>query len=213
MRNTNSNSNALFLIVISLFIVIFIIVSYVIFSGSIFDTDVENSNSSNSSNLLNSKNSYNTSSGKEVFNIRDNNYTYEEAKAICAAHNSRLATLEELIRAYKKGANWCSYGWSEGQMALYPTQKDFWEKLQGEPYRKNECGEVGINGGYFENNTYKFGVNCYGNKPSPKSNEIKQSKYIRSMTPHDELTAKYKMDVNTIRVSPFNSDKDQWYSK
>ena len=25
-------------------------------------------------------------------------------------------------------------------------------------------------------------------------------------------TAKYKMDVNSIRISPFNSDKGQWYS-
>ena len=56
----------------------------------------------------------------EVFNIRDNIFTYNEAKAVCAAHGARLATIEDLIAAYDKGANWCSYGWTQGQLALYP---------------------------------------------------------------------------------------------
>ena len=75
-----------------------------------------------------------------------------------------LANINEVIDSFKKGANWCSYGWSEGQMALFPTQKDFWEKLQGDSMRKHECGVPGVNGGYFENKNYHFGANCYGEK-------------------------------------------------
>ena len=40
---------------------------------------------------------------QEVFNIRDNIFTFEEAKAVCKAHNSELATLEQVIEAYKEG--------------------------------------------------------------------------------------------------------------
>ena len=37
----------------------------------------------------------------------------------------------------------------------------------------DECGKPGINGGYFSDPTMKFGVNCYGVKPDPDSNNIK----------------------------------------
>ena len=41
---------------------------------------------------------------KKIFNIRDNIFTYNEARAVCAAHDAKLASLEEMIEAYKK---WC----------------------------------------------------------------------------------------------------------
>ena len=40
---------------------------------------------------------------------------------------------------------------AEQEKQAFPTQKDFWEKLQGDPARKHECGVPGVNGGYFEN--------------------------------------------------------------
>jgi hypothetical protein len=165
-------------------------------------------------NALKSKYRERTNS-KEVFNIRDNSYNYDQAKAICAAHNSRLATLEELIKAYKKGANWCSYGWTQGQLALYPTQKDFWEKLQNDPKTKNQCGEVGINGGYFENLSYKFGANCYGVKPNPKGNEIEKNPVGKRLTKEDQLVKEYKSQLDTVRISPFNDSLPKggkWFS-
>lgn len=107
--------------------------------------------------------------GSEVFHISDQQFTYDEAPAVCAAYGAELATLEQIMDAFAKGAEWCSYGWSAGGMALYPTQRETWERLQGEidPGKRTRCGRPGVNGGYFDPNT-KFGVNCYGIKPAGK---------------------------------------------
>lgn len=102
----------------------------------------------------------------EVFNISNNLYTYEDAKAVCTAYGARLATYDEVEEAYNKGGEWCNYGWSDEQMALFPTQKLTWNKLQKNPRHKNDCGRPGVNGGYMENPYIRFGVNCYGKKPA-----------------------------------------------
>ena len=63
---------------------------------------------------------------KEVlFHIPSNTYTYKQAHDMCKTLNARLATYDEVERAYNNGANWCSYGWSEDQLALFPTQKKY----------------------------------------------------------------------------------------
>ena len=99
---------------------------------------------------------------KQVFNISNNVFTYDDAKAVCKAYNADLATYDQVLESYKKGGEWCNYGWSQNQMALYPTQKKTWEKLQQDPENANSCGEWGVNGGYFENPNTLFGANCYG---------------------------------------------------
>lgn len=107
----------------------------------------------------------------EVFNIRNNLYTYDEAAAVCSIYNSKLATYEQVEDSYNAGGEWCNYGWSEGQMALFPTQKETWHKLQKSDKTKNSCGRPGINGGYMMNPTIRFGVNCFGQKPDPKQSD------------------------------------------
>lgn len=104
--------------------------------------------------------------GSEVFHISDQQFTYDEAPAVCAAYGAELATLEQIMDAYAKGSEWCGYGWSAGGMALYPTQRETWEQLQNEvdPGKRTRCGRPGVNGGYFDP-SLKFGVNCYGFKP------------------------------------------------
>ena len=104
--------------------------------------------------------------GSEVFHISDQAFTYDEASAVCAAYGAEPATLEQVMDAFANGAEWCSYGWSAGGMALYPTQRETWERLQGEvDYgKRTRCGRPGVNGGYFDP-TMKFGVNCFGIKP------------------------------------------------
>ena len=67
--------------------------------------------------------------------------------------------------AHEKGADWCSFGWSDGQMALYPTQYDKWAHLQNIEGHEHDCGRPGINGGYIANPNVNFGANCYGYKP------------------------------------------------
>jgi len=108
----------------------------------------------------------------EVFNISNNLYTYDDAQAICSVYGAELANYEQIEDAYKNGGEWCNYGWSDGQMALFPTQKSTWDKLQKTTKQKNNCGRPGINGGYFANPYIKFGVNCYGKKPSPSDSDL-----------------------------------------
>ena len=109
--------------------------------------------------------------GNEVFNIRNNLYTYDEAKSVCSLYGSQLADYDQIEKAYNDGGEWCNYGWSEGQMALFPTQKGTWNKLQKTDKAKNACGRPGINGGFIRNKNVRFGVNCYGKKPKPNDNE------------------------------------------
>ena len=56
------------------------------------------------------------------------------------------ASLEQVVDAYKSGGEWCNYGWSKDQLALYPTQKSTYNKDND-----SACGYPGINGGYFRN--------------------------------------------------------------
>ena len=107
----------------------------------------------------------------QVFHLRGNKYDYENAKAVCKAYGSRLANYDDMQKALKDGAEWCSYGWSDKQMALFPTQYKSWKKLQKQKGRENDCGRPGINGGYIENDKAKFGVNCYGIKPKMSKEE------------------------------------------
>jgi hypothetical protein len=102
---------------------------------------------------------------KQVFNVPGNYYTYDDAKAICNAYDADLANYQQVESAYKNGAEWCNYGWSDGQMALYPTQQKTFDNLQKIKGHENNCGRPGINGGYMKNPNIKYGINCHGYKP------------------------------------------------
>ena len=108
----------------------------------------------------------------EVFNISNNMFTYDDAKSVCTSYGARLATYDEIESTYNKGGEWCNYGWSDGQAAYFPTQKTTWQKLQSSESTKNSCGRPGVNGGYIEDKSLRFGVNCYGVKPKPSSKEL-----------------------------------------
>lgn len=107
-----------------------------------------------------------TTDKKEVFHISNQLYNYNDAQCKCASYGAELADKHQIIDAYNKGASWCSYGWSKGQSAYYPTQKCIWDDLQ-KTKNKNICGNPGINGGKFPASV-KFGANCYGYKPKGK---------------------------------------------
>ena len=147
---------------------------------------------------------------EEVYHVPGNKYTYGDAKAICKAYGGRLATIKDLQSAYSDGAGWCSYGWSDDQMALYPTQYEKWEKLQKIKGHKHDCGRPGVNGGYIANPNVRFGVNCYGHKPDITSQEEKdmenEPEYPKSKTDieFDEKVAYWRTQIPNIRVSPFN---------
>jgi len=146
---------------------------------------------------------------KEVFHVFGNKYSFKEAKEVCETHGARLASYEEIERAYDNGANWCSYGWSQDQMAFFPTQQKVFNELKKIHGHKHDCGRPGINGGYFKNPYVKFGVNCYGVKPKAKDSDknlmhsINHTPYI----PKGEVIKKEEDELEKYIIYPFNKDK------
>ena len=147
---------------------------------------------------------------KEVFNIPDNKYTYHDANAICAAYGAKLANYDEIEKSHQTGGEWCNYGWSDNQMALFPTQKETWDKLQKIKGHENDCGRPGINGGFIDNKNVRFGVNCYGYKPliTPAETQKMQNAPVYPLTMRDIEKQKridyWKKRIPEILLSPFN---------
>jgi hypothetical protein len=147
---------------------------------------------------------------KQVFNIPGNYYNYDNAKAICTSYGASLATYKQVEDSYKNGGEWCNYGWSEGQNALFPTQQKTFDNLQNIKGHEHDCGRPGINGGYIANPEVKFGVNCYGNKPKINKQEEDLMKTVSPypQTKEDLLFQKrvdyWKEKVDELLVSPFN---------
>lgn len=150
---------------------------------------------------------------KQVFNVSENRYTYSDAEPLCRALGAELATYEQVQQAWAEGADWCNYGWVKGQGAVYPTQKETWEKLQtsGTPDQRLACGMPGVNGGYFDNPELRFGVNCFGAKPSESEHDLKVQlkNNIPPLTPeaHEQQKKElaYRANAGQIGVLPFRS--------
>jgi hypothetical protein len=149
---------------------------------------------------------------KQVYHIPGNKYTFDDARAICKAYGNRLANYKEIENAYQNGGDWCSYGWSEDQMALFPTQIERWERLQKIKGHENDCGRPGINGGYIANPNVRFGVNCYGYRPKITSQEAEMMKNIplfpktQKELDFQKRIEYWKNKIANIVVSPFNSN-------
>ena len=149
----------------------------------------------------------------EVFNVSNNLYTYDDARNICSAYGAKMATYDDMEKAYNGGAEWCNYGWSEGQMAFFPTQKATWSELQKTEKHKNNCGRPGINGGYMANPNIKFGVNCFGKKPKASDSDLARLNMANPLTPEDlETSAKIKYwKDNADKMLVLNSyDRKKW---
>lgn len=147
---------------------------------------------------------------KQVFNIPGNYYNYDNAKALCKAYGANLATYDQIEHAYNNGAEWCNYGWSANQLALFPTQKKTYDNLQKIKGHENDCGRAGINGGYIANPNINFGVNCFGYKPKMTEEE---DELMKTATPYPETAQDiafqkrvdfWKNKIDEILVSPFN---------
>ena len=146
----------------------------------------------------------------QVFNIPENDFVYQDAKALCSAYGGRLATYSEVEDSYKNGGEWCNYGWSEGQMALFPTQQKTFDNLQKIEGHENDCGRPGINGGYISNPAVRFGVNCYGFRPrmTETDKDLMENKPIYPKTTKDLVMEKrvdyWRDKLSEVLVSPFN---------
>jgi hypothetical protein len=148
----------------------------------------------------------------QVFHLPENKYSYDDAKAICKAYDARLATLDEMNEAYEKGADWCTYGWSADQMALYPTQTDKWKKLQKKKGHEQDCGRPGINGGYIYDLSMEYGANCYGRRPSISKSDAEKMreepiyKKNKNELEFDQRVNYWHGKLGEIAMAPFNHD-------
>lgn len=145
---------------------------------------------------------------KEVFNVSSNRYTYSDAEPLCRALGAQLATYDQVKDAFDKGGDWCNYGWTKGQLALFPTQKETYEKLQlGPEGQRMACGKPGLNGGHFDNPDLRFGVNCYGTKPTQSqhdaSKEAKGAPISPAALDFDKKVSQYKSEADNIGIMPF----------
>jgi hypothetical protein len=145
----------------------------------------------------------------QVFNVSRNVYKFSEAEPLCRAFGAELATYDQVKDAYKSGADWCNYGWVKGQLAVYPTQKDTYDKLQKGPKEdRMSCGLPGVNGGYFPNEDQRFGVNCYGPRPAETALDARLQKEEKSDIAFDRQVNDFKAELESISVSPWSSG--QW---
>ena len=153
-------------------------------------------------------------SRSEVFNVANDTFTYQDAQAVCQAYGARLATYKEIEDAYKNGADWCNYGWSDGQNAFFPTQMSTYNQLQKTPGHEHDCGRPGINGGYVNNANFRFGANCYGKKPAitPADQQLMNATTPYPKNPQDIQLEKevnyWKNNMNQLLVSSFN--RNSW---
>ncbi len=141
---------------------------------------------------------------EQVFHISNQNYTFDEARCKCESYNAKLATYPQIVEAYNKGAEWCSYGWSHGQTAYYPTQKCNWKKKS-----KNEqaaCGKPGINGGFFSDKKLRFGVNCFGKKPEGRIIRIKDDNCGSEEGDNGKCSYNSRNRLKTDEIAPFNAN-------
>ena len=192
------------ILLISDFFLIFFKISIIDLFDDMFKTTQEDDSSGNTQQ-------------DEVFNISNNLYTYDDAPAVCSIYGAKVATYDQVEAAYNKGGEWCNYGWSDGQMALFPTQKGTWSKLQESEETKNNCGRPGINGGYMENPNVLFGVNCYGKKPAATSKDLaymNANKEVVIPKSHEDIKVNLKTEIwkNNpnifLNVNSFN--RNEW---
>jgi len=141
----------------------------------------------------------------QVFHISNQDYTYNQARCKCASYNAKLATYGQLVEAYNKGADWCSYGWSEGQTAYYPTQKCRWEKMSKK--EREQCGKPGINGGFFADPYLRFGVNCYGKKPDGEIIKLKDKECPKKDYCSLPQNSYASQRLTTDQIAPFNENR------
>ena len=220
----NSENEGKNIILIILEVALWVLLIYIIYINikSSDDNDVEFS--TNVNNLLdkdmaelnidvslNSKkkdkeNTKSSSSG-EVFHVAGNKFTYEDARKTCSRYGARLATYNEIEKAYNNGANWCSYGWSEDQMAYFPTQQKVINELKKLPGHEHSCGRQGVNGGFIANPAIKFGANCFGKKPKATQKDKDYMHSVNHTPAIDKILEDSKELLSKYIIAPFNKDK------
>ena len=167
-------------------------------------TAMSNVQHSNPTNPVVDVNKSDLEGPEQVFHISNQTYTYDEARCKCGSYDAKLATYPQIVEAYNKGAEWCSYGWSQGQTAYYPTQKCNWKKKSKK--EREACGKPGINGGFFSDKKLRFGVNCFGKKPEGRIIKIKDDKCGSEDGDNGKCNYNSRNRLETDEISPFNDN-------
>jgi len=149
---------------------------------------------------------------QEVFNVSKNTFTYYDAEPLCRALGAELATYDQVKESWERGADWCNYGWVKGQTAVYPTQKMTYDRLQAGPEeQRTSCGVPGLNGGYFDNPELRFGVNCYGKRPSQSDHDATAAGKGVPVSPAamevEKKIAHFRTEAPSLGIMPFNNEK------
>jgi hypothetical protein len=122
--------------------------------------------------------------------------------------------MSDMYDAWRKGADWCSFGWVSGQKIVFPTQKESWLKLQDSKDQsvKNKCGLPGLNGGLMKDSTARYGVHCFGVKPPTWRNYKANTMAKENLTAHEqEMKSRsryFKERLNEYTIAPF--EKAKW---
>ena len=147
---------------------------------------------------------------KEVFNIAENIFSYDDAEPLCKAYGAELATFDQLDTAWKSGANWCNKGWiksdADKPMAYFPVNKQYWDMLvkTGNILEQAGCLGVGVNGG-IHNKSDMFGVNCYGVKPEAgPDDKIAGLPLSEAEFASQRKIADFKARVGKFNITSFN---------
>jgi len=143
-------------------------------------------------------------SDKEVFLIY-NKVNYLQAKELCKVYNGRLATKEDLEEAFKDGANWCTWGWLDGEKIGYPVQEKFWSFI--EKKHKGHCGPTaGINIIDNIDPLKVYSVTCYGNKPKKSKNDIDLELVLNEVNADDSL----QTEIDKCKKAKKEEEQKKW---
>jgi hypothetical protein len=164
-------------------------------------------------------------SSEEVFYVQTPQYTYTQAQKVCQAYQAKLATKEQLQEAYRKGANWCRYGWTEGESLYYPAQASYVRPKTMDELKQvcDAPGLIGLIGGEYKDKEQPFGVNCYGVRPETTTYQSSFSKIqadlLRGQTntpPTSDPSTKSAepvIDKKTTNIQPFSESAWSQYSQ
>jgi hypothetical protein len=145
---------------------------------------------------------------REVFLIYGS-YTYPEAKEICKLYKGDIASLEQLDEAFKKGANWCTWGWLNEKYIAYPVQESYWKFI--EKQHKGFCGPTaGVNKIKNIDISKRFSINCFGIKPKQTKKDLQKSKeLIKCINKVDPLAEK----IRKCKSEKKKQAQDSWVVK
>jgi hypothetical protein len=97
-----------------------------------------------------------------LYNVGDS-YNFsnkDQAETACQAHDSTLATPEQVENELKNGASWCAYGYTTNGETTYPMQSE-------------DCKACDSKSGIVKSTELvNAGALCYGTKPAPGTEGI-----------------------------------------